>query len=35
MKESITSNVAELFYLKINPFTSICKTVTFQITPSG
>ena len=29
MKESIMSNVAELFYLKINPFTIISKTVTF------
>ena len=29
MKESIISKVAELFYLKINPFTTISKTVTF------
>ena len=29
MKESIMSNVAELFSLKINPFTIISKTVTF------
>ena len=27
MKEFIISNAAELFYLKINPFTSISKTL--------